>query len=231
MRRVGSIANACMATLILAGSTSANAQATTVQLELVLAVDVSGSVSPAEFALQRGGLAAAFRDPAVHGAIEASGGNGIAVALLHWAGPREQAFVVGWSRVFDATSAEAFAAKIETAERGFAGVTAVGEALLFAASATDANAYRSDRIVIDVSGDGPTNFGRATQPARDGIVAAGITVNGLAIIDEVADLEAYYRDQVVGGPGSFVGVAANSEDFVRAIRGKLIQEILGGPSS
>ena len=200
-----------------------------VELELVLAVDVSGSVSPAEFALQRRGLAEAFRDPAVHGAIETTGG--IAVALLYWAGPREQSLAVDWSLVVDAASSVRFAGKIETAERRFAGVTAIGEALRSAASATAANAYLSERIVIDVSGDGPTNFGRETRPVRDSIVAAGITVNGLAILNEIEDLTAYYRDQVTGGPGAFVASASDSHDFVRAIRGKLIQEIMGRPSS
>ena len=217
-------------TVVLAGFTpAAYGQEKAVDLELVLAVDVSGSIRPTEFALQRRGLAEAFRDPAVHAAIETVGG--IAVALLHWAGPREQDLVVDWSLVFDAASSKAFAARIEAAKRGFAGVTAIGEALQSAASATGANAYLGERIVIDVSGDGPTNFGRETSPVRDRIVAAGITVNGLAILNETKDLTAYYRDQVVGGPGSFVAAAADSDDFVRAIRGKLIQEILGRPSS
>ncbi len=223
---------ACLVTVVLAGfAPAAYGQEKAVNLELVLAVDVSGSVSPTEFDLQRRGMAEAFRDPAVHAAIETAGGNGIAVALLYWAGPVEQSLVVGWSLVSDAATSVEFAGKIETAKRGFAGVTAIGEALLFAAQATAANAYLSERIVIDISGDGPTNWGREPRSIRDRIVATGITVNGLAIINEVEDLAVYYRDHVVGGPGAFVASASDSDDFGRAIRSKFIQEILWRPSS
>ncbi len=226
------IGRACLVTVVLAGFTAAaHGQERAVDLELVLAVDVSGSVSPAEFALQRRGLAEAFRDPAVHTVIETAGGNGIVVALLYWAGPQEQSLVVGWSLVSDAVTSVEFAGRIETAKRRFAGVTAIGEALQSAAQAAAANAYLSERIVIDISGDGPTNWGREPRSIRDRIVATGITVNGLAIVNEVEDLTVYYRDHVVGGPGAFVASASDSDDFVRAIRSKLIQEILGRPSS
>ncbi len=222
----------CLATVVLAGfPAAAYGQQKAVDLELVLAVDVSASVSPAEFALQSGGLAEAFRDPEVHAAIQTAGGNGIAAALLFWAGPQEQSLVVGWSLVSDVASSVEFAGRIEAARRDFAGVTAIGEAMQFAAQATSANAYSGDRVVIDVSGDGPTNFGRKTGAIRDKIVAIGITVNGLAIINQVEDLVAYYRDHVIGGPGAFVASASDSQDFVRAIRSKLIKEILWRPSS
>ena len=232
MFRFISVGRACLVTVALAGFTvAAYGQEKAVDLELVLAVDVSGSIRPTEFALQRRGLAEAFRDPAVHAAIETAGGNGIVVSVLFWAGPREQSLVVGWSLVSDAVTSVEFAGRIETAKRGFAGVTAIGEALQSAAQATAANGYLSERIVIDISGDGPTNWGREPRSIRDKIVATGITVNGLAIIDEDENLTAYYRDHVVGGPGAFVASASDSDDFVRAIRSKLIQEILGRPSS
>ena len=167
----------------------------------------------------------------MHAAIETAGGNGIVVSVLFWAGPREQSLVVDWSLVSDAVTSVEFAGRIEIAKRGFAGVTAIGEALQSAAQAIAANAYLSERIVIDISGDGPTNWGLEPRSIRDKIVAAGITVNGLAIINEDEDLAAYYRDHVAGGPGAFVASASDSDDFVRAIRSKLIQEILWRPSS
>ena len=222
--RFGSIISACLVLLLLSAfSPAASGGERVVDLELVLAVDVSASVSPAEFDLQRHGLAEAFRDPTVQAAI--AGGNGIAVALVYWAGDLEQRMVVAWSLVSDAATATEFADRIETTERGFAGKTAIGEAMAFAAQSTAANAYSGDRVVIDISGDGWTNTGRTSRHIRDRVVASGITINGLAILDEVQTLVTHYRDNVVGGPGSFVASASDSSDFVRAIRLKLIREI------
>ena len=230
--RLATIVRAFLVTALLAASSvAAKGQEKAVDLELLLALDVSGSVSPTEFTLQRDGLAQAFRDPAIHEAIGNAGHLGIAVALLFWAGPREQSLVVDWSHVTDPTTSLAFAGKIQGTKRTFTGVTAIGEALQSAAAATATNTYLGERIVIDVSGDGPTNFGRETSPIRDRVVATGVTVNGLAIVGEVADLKAYYRDHVIGGPGAFVTSASDFHDFVQAIRSKLFQEIMGRPSS
>jgi len=101
----------------------------------------------------------------------------------------------------------------------------------FGAQATVTNAYVGERVVVDISGDGWTNTGRTSASIRDRVVAAGITLNGLAILNEVADLVAYYRDNVVGGPGAFVESASDYHDFVRAIRRKLLREILWRPST
>ena len=232
--------NACLASMVLSVSAvMALGQEQAVDLELALGVDVSASVSEAEFDLQRHGLAEAFRDPAVQAALEA--GDGIAVALFYWAGDQEQSMVVEWSLVSDAASSAEFADKIETTERRFgaplgrsgrsSGKTAIGEAMWFGAQATVTNAYVGERVVVDISGDGWTNTGRTSASIRDRVVAAGITLNGLAILNEVADLVAYYRDNVVGGPGAFVESASDYHDFVRAIRRKLLREILWRPST
>jgi len=227
--RLQSIVHGCLVSVVLTGSAAmAFGQQRAVDLELILAVDVSASVSPAEFDLQRRGLAEAFRDPAVHSAIEA--GNEVAVALLYWSGDQEQSMVVDWSLVSDAASSAEFADKIETTERGFGGQTAIGEAMLFAAHATVANAYQGERIVIDISGDGWTNVGRTSSDVRDELAATGITINGLAILNEGTDVVTYYRDNVVGGPGAFVESASDYRDFTRAFRRKLVREILWRPS-
>ena len=220
---------ACLYLLVAGFAPAAQAEPRPVALELALAVDASASVNPAEFALQLHGIAQAFRDPDIHAAIETAAGNGLAVALLEWSGPTEQRLTVGWSLVADADGAVAFAARVASAKRHFAGVTAIGEALRFAGTALATNAYLGERLVVDVSGDGATNYGRRTGPIRDRLVAAGVTVNGLAITNEEADLTQFYREHVAGGPGAFVATATDYADFAQAIRGKLIQEILGRP--
>ena len=226
--RYASMVHACLASIVLS-AIPALGQEKAVDLELALGVDVSASVSVAEFEFQRHGLAEAFRDPAVQAAVEA--GDGIAVALFYWAGDQEQSMAVEWSLISDAASSAGFADKIEKTERKNAGKTAIGEAMWFGAQATVANAYVGERVVIDISGDGWANTGRTSASIRDKVVAAGITVNGLAILNEVEGLVLYYRDNVVGGPGAFVELASDYHDFVRAIRYKLLREILWRPST
>ena len=211
------------------GTAPAAAQAVAVDVELVLAVDASGSVSAAEFDLQTHGLADAFRDPAVIAAIRDSGPDGIVVALMQWSSPGQQVVAVDWTVAYDAASAAALADRIEAAGRLILGETAIDGALRFAAGLIDANGFEGRRRVIDLSGDGQTNWGRDPDPARDRAVAAGITVNGLAIVNEQPGLAQYFREHVIGGPGAFVAVAADYDDVAAAIRLKLIQEIRGAP--
>jgi hypothetical protein len=199
-----------------------------VDLELLLAVDVSVSVDSAEYALQMRGLAAAFRHPDVIAAIRASAPNGVAVALMQWAGPDEQTYSVPWAEVDDAQSAYAFAAEIEIATRPLSfGGTAIGDALIVGVSLLSENAARGARRAIDVSGDGRANQGISPGPVRAHAAAQGVTVNGLAIVNEEPDLLVYYQERVIGGPGAFVLYADDYEDFGRAIRMKLIREIEG----
>ncbi len=201
-----------------------------VELELVLAVDSSVSVNPREFDLQMSGLAAAFRDERVVAAIQAVGERGIAVTLVQWAEIGQQAVSVDWMRLHDAATAEAFASAIEAAPRDFVGAaTAITYALRFAVPLFQVNGFDGERRVIDISGDGVNNSGPPPTTFRNVAVNAGITVNGLAIVNEYFDLDIYYRDSVIGGSGAFVIVAEDYRDFADAIVAKLVREILSTP--
>lgn len=208
---------------------TASQQPLAVELELVLAVDASSSVDVAEFDLQVRGLANAFRHPDVIGAIHSVGADGIVVALVQWSSPGQQNVVVDWTRVFDAASAARLADRIETSSRQMVGTTAIDKVLLFSRQILKTNGFVGRRKAVDVSGDGPTNFGPDPDRMRDRAVAAGITINGLAILNEVLDLDLCYRDHVIGGPGAFIMTATDYSDFGRAIRLKLMREIRGAP--
>ena len=200
-----------------------------VDLALVLAMDASASVDTQEFALQTLGFAEAFRHPDVIAAIRGVGEEGIAVAVVQWAGLGQQTVSVNWAVVKDQASAEAVAAQIETAGRKLVGATRIDKAIQFSTKLLANGPYRARRQVIDVSGDGKSNFGASTSRARDAALAAGITINGLAIVNEVPDLGRYYGGEVVGGAGSFLMTATDFRDFATAIRLKLILEIRGAP--
>ena len=200
---------------------------TVVDLELVLAVDVSWSVSEDEFALQMGAIAAAFREPELHDMIGKAGNRGIAIALLQWAGYREQRVAVDWMVVRDSATARRFAERVDAVERLIIGATDIAGALSYGAQMLISNDYHADRMVIDVSGDGPSNEGKSPRQLRPTLAAAGITVNGLPLLTESADLDQYYADQVVAGPGAFLIPALGYQDFDRALRAKLLREIRG----
>ena len=202
-----------------------------VDLELVLAVDISSSVSTEEFELQMGGLADAFRDPLVVAAIRASGDLGIAVSLVQWSDNRRQFLAVGWSLLSDHASAAAFADEIAASPRLVVagGGTAIGGALKFGAAQIENNGYEGLRRVIDVSGDGRTNQGWPDRPLRDAAIARGITINGLVILNEEPELDSYYHANVIGGAGAFVMTTMDFHSYARAILAKLIREIAGTP--
>lgn len=201
-----------------------------VRLELVLAVDCSSSVNRDEFALQMEGIAGAFEDPDVLAALAQSGGHGIAVSLLQWSSAGAQAEVIAWRRVAGEADARAFAAAVRTARRVVpGGATALGNAIEAATLWIAGNGYQGERAVIDVSGDGRSNEGGAPAFARAAANRAGITVNGLAILNEEPDLALYYAAGVVGGPGAFLLTADDFTDFAEAMRRKLYMEINGPP--
>jgi hypothetical protein len=210
----------------------------TVDLRLVLAADVSRSINSDEFQLQREGYAAALTDPRVLHAIQSGPNQSIALTYVEWSGYDEQAVVVDWAVLRDEGTTNAFAARILAAERPFAGRTAIGEAIGFAMAAFERSPARSDRRAIDVSGDGTNNAGRAVGLARDEAVSQGVAINGLAIINEHPEnvyilqhvqppegLPEYYRQNVIGGPGSFLVVVEGFDTFAEAIVRKLITEI------
>ena len=199
-----------------------------VDLELLLAVDVSTSVDPGEYALQLRGIAEALRHPDVIDAVRIAAPNGVAMALMQWGGPREQAMSVPWAVVRNRITAEAVAAQIDGVARPVtSGGTAIGDALSRGLALLSENSFEGTRQVIDLSGDGPTNQGNSPGPIRARAARIGITVNGLVILNEEPNLDIYYLQRVIGGPGAFVLPADDFEDFARAIRMKLIREIEG----
>jgi len=199
-----------------------------VDLQLVLAVDASGSVNETRFQLQKRGYAAAFRNPRVVDAITAGSRHAIAVTMTQWTGPSLHVQVVTWTRVSDAASAEALAATIEaTPRRLFGGGTSLSGAIDYAMALLAASPYRGTRRIIDVSGDGSNNAGRLASLARDEAVRAGVVINGLPITWIEPGLDAYYRDNVIGGSGAFVVAVDSYDNFADAILNKLVTEIAG----
>lgn len=204
-------------------------------LALVLAVDLSASVNMWEYNLQTQGLSAAFRHPLVIDAIQSVGPGGIWVTLVHWSGVDEQIQSVPWTRITDTLSSHAFSAAIASVRRpyndasseGIGSGTALGAALHFSAPLfASAGPDRCNRRVIDVSGDGRSNVGPKITPARDALLALGLTINGLAILSDEPDLDDYYGKHVIGGPAAFVMSASNHQSFAVAMRNKLFREIV-----
>ncbi len=198
-----------------------------VDLQLVLAVDASGSVNQRRFDLQKQGYASAFRNPRVLNAIRSGISQAIAVTMIQWTGPRLQIHVVPWMVVKDEASAEALAAAIETTPRRlFGGGTSISGAIDYARLIVLAQSpFTATRRTIDVSGDGANNIGRPAALARDEAVRYGITINGLPILSVEPDLDHYYFENVIGGPGAIMVPADSYESFAEAILKKLIQEI------
>ncbi|HYM17995.1 MAG TPA: DUF1194 domain-containing protein [Micropepsaceae bacterium] len=197
-----------------------------VDLSLVLAVDASGSVDDSRFELQKQGYAKAFLNPRVLQAIRNGNEQAIAVSMVQWTGPTLHVIAVPWTVVKDQRSAELFAAAIERAPRQiFGGGTSLSGAIDFSVLMLKAAPYMPTRQVIDISGDGSNNIGRPPQQARDEAVKLGIRINGLPILTVEPDLDLYYKQNVIGGPGAFVIAAKSYDEFAAAILRKLVAEI------
>src|SRR5262249_27642485 len=180
------------------------------------------------FELQRDGYAAAFRTMRVLETIRSGPHQAIAVTMVQWTGPALQVHVVPWMRIADPASAEAFALGVEQAPRRlFGGGTSISGAIDYAVPLFAESPFRARRRVIDVSGDGSNNRGRLVNLARDEAVAAEIGINGLPILSLEPDLDRYYEQNVIGGPGAIVIAAKDYEAFAGAILQKLITEIAG----
>jgi hypothetical protein len=220
--------------MTLAAGTSAKAD-TSVDLQLVLAVDVSRSIDEVEAELQRRGYIEALTNDRVLDAILSGEHKRIAICYTEWAGTHYQMVVIDWSLIDSAGAARRFADKLAEAPRTSQSWTAVGAALAFAGQRFDNSGYRSKRHVIDISGDGRTNDGPPAELVRDKLVAQGIIINGLPVMMNRTNfgrppdtgLDKYYEENVIGGPGSFMISAVNFDDFGRAVRTKLIREISG----
>lgn len=217
-----------LAASLLAALAALPAQAASVAL--VLAVDVSESVSAERYILQHEGIARAFETPQLIDAIAAAPG-GIEALVLEWSDPDKISITVGWTSIADRGAAAAFASSVRATQRSSHGLTAIGAALLAAGAAFDQMPEPARHRVIDVSGDGMANFGVSPVDARDALVKKGITINGLAILSEEPWLDDYYRSNVIGGPSAFVLVAKSFDTFAEAILRKLVQEVASAPEA
>jgi hypothetical protein len=200
---------------------------TDVDIALVLALDGSASVTYDEFNLIAGGLGAAMRDEAVVAGLTSGPAKASLAALLLWSGAQDQDVLVEWTRIDSPASAAAFADAVENVPRIVkAGLTAIGAAL---AACLDLLAHApasATRQIVDVAGDGRNNDGPDPRPIRDRMAAAGITINGLCVLHEEADLLARYQAEVIGGPGCFALTCANYQEFAAAMREKLQREVV-----
>jgi hypothetical protein len=197
-----------------------------VDLNLVLAIDASGSVDDERFDLQKRGYAQAFVSDRVLDAIRAGNYQSIAVSMIQWTGPTLQVVMVPWTVVRDRASAEVVAAAITAAPRRiFGGGTSLSGAIDFSTQLMSSSPYRGIRKVIDISGDGSNNLGRPVEQARDEALQQGIRINGLPILELENDLDQYFRENVIGGPGAFIIPVRNYNAFGEAIMRKLVTEI------
>ncbi len=197
-----------------------------VDLILVLALDVSGSVDEDEFDLQRQGLAEAFRHPLIADAIQRGKYRRIVVCAVQWAGYDKQHVSVPWSVIDGMAGAARFAQRLADMPRRYPdGPTHLSGAIRFATTLTQTAPFAATRRVVDISGDGQNNIGEPPAKARRIALDLGITINGLVVLNASEKLVDYYRTKIIGGPGSFVVEAADYEDYPRAILRKLLREI------
>jgi hypothetical protein len=240
-RVVGVVAQAATVGLFaVCGATGS--RAAEVDLALILAVDVSSSMNEHELRTQRDGYVSAFRDPQVLLSIESGARGRIAVTYLEWAGPTYQNVLIPWTVIDEPADAARFAAALAAMPLVAEAGTSISGGLSAAGRLLATSGIRSDRGVVDVSGDGPNNVGPPVTPIRDDLVDDGVTINGLAITlapsnePDRADgfgngyLETYYANCVIGGPDAFVLEVHGIAGFEAAIRRKLIREIAGLPA-
>jgi hypothetical protein len=228
------------ATIWLASLTlPANAADVEVDLELVLAVDVSRSMDLDEQQLQRNGYIEAFQHPEVIQAIQSGSLGRIAVTYFEWAGPGFQTLVAPWTVIANAKDAADFALNLGEAPISREIGTSISSGLFAAVGRFRENGFTSYRRTIDVSGDGPNNAGRPVADTRDWVVGRGFTINGLPIVLKpdlrysaygIPNLDVYYEDCVIGGPGAFMVAVTDPANFEAAIRRKLVMEIAGLPA-
>jgi Protein of unknown function (DUF1194) len=206
-----------------------------VDLTLVLAVDVSLSMAEDEAKFQRHGYSAALRDSRVIESIRGGMYGRIAVTYIEWSATTDQRVLVDWRVISDEASADALADELDKAPFKSGTTTSISAGIDFAVRQIQNSPYAATRRVIDISGDGYSDYGRPIRQSRDAAVAAGVVINGLPVMDprpawrEPAppDLDHYYADNVVGGPGSFYLVVKDVHDFDAAVLRKLILEIAG----
>jgi hypothetical protein len=231
-----------LAVLLLVFATVERAKADDVDVALVLVTDVSRSIDDSEFKLEKVGYSNAFTNQKVLDAIQGGPNGKIAVAYLEFAGSSEVSTVLDWTVIKDKASAQAFVDRLAAAPRSFWGRTAISSGVDQAVQLLAESGVNATRHVIDVCGDGTNNAGREITDARDDALKVGITINGLAIINDhpvswtfahvqpPGGLAHYYRDNVTGGPGSFVLEVHDFLSFGEAMTRKLVDEIAVGPT-
>jgi hypothetical protein len=237
---IGAVAGAGLALAASAAPTvpkftDMRASAIPVDVELVIAVDVSYSIDPDEQALQREGYVLALTSKEFLQALRQGAHGKIAVTYFEWAGQSDQKILMPWRVIDGPESADAVAAEIARAPYRRASRTSISGALRFAKPLFDDSGYKGLRRVIDLSGDGANNAGPLVEITRDDVLAAGITINGLPIMlkrpytgtMDIENLDEYYEDCVIGGPGAFVIPIREREKFIEATRTKLVLEVAG----
>jgi Protein of unknown function (DUF1194) len=241
-RNLAVVAAVTAVALVLAASAAtvpkfvdSRASAIPVDVELVIAVDVSYSMDPDEQALQREGYVLALTSKEFLQALHQGAHGKIAITYFEWAGQSDQKILMPWRVIDGPESADAVAAEIARAPIRRASRTSISGGLRFAKPLFDDSGYRGLRRVIDVSGDGANNAGPLVELIRDDVLAAGITINGLPIMlkrpykgtMDIDNLDEYYEDCVIGGPGAFVIPIREREKFIEATRTKLVLEVAG----
>ena len=237
---IGAVAGVALALAVSAAPTvpkfaDTRASAIPVDVELVIAVDVSYSMDPDEQALQREGYVLALTSKEFLQALRHGPHGKIAITYFEWAGQSDQKILMPWRVIDGPESADAVAGEIARAPIRRASRTSISGALRFAKPLFDDSGYRGLRRVIDVSGDGANNAGPLVELIRDDVLAAGITINGLPIMVkrpytgtmDIDNLDEYYEDCVIGGPGAFVIPIRERQKFIEATRTKLVLEVAG----
>jgi hypothetical protein len=239
LRRVLVVSALAAAGAVLSDFSALHAQGLPVDLELILAVDCSGSVDEVEAQLQREGYVAALTSERVLNAIRAGENRRIGVAYIEWAGETYQRTIVDWTIIEDAASAKAVVDKIAASPYMAIRWTSISGAIDYSMGLFQRSPFEGTRRVIDISGDGKNNNGRDVVSARDAAVASGVTINGLPILNSREggwgasprgfpsdpDLDTYYQNFVIGGPGAFMVPADSFDTFSNAVHSKLIREI------
>lgn len=222
-----------MASLLVLGIAGAAAAQERVDLELVLAADGSGSIDETEFRLQRQGYANALQHPRVLDAIRGGQYRKIAVAYVEWASPTSIATIVDWRVIGDAATAKAFATALMGAPREVTGYNSISRAIEYSHRLIETNAFEGTRKIIDISGDGPQMNGPPLEETRAAALAAGITINAIAILSRGGHvprrfgepLDEHYKRDVIGGMGAFVMVADEDTPFEQVVLQKIVREV------
>ena len=205
--------------------TKATQESTSVDLALILAVDVSASVDDSEYHLQNTGLATAFASPDVIGLIRQCQFGRIAVMIVQWSSRQSQSVVVPWTIVSDEATADRVARAISAAPRQSAGATSISALIDFGMFQFLRAPIKATRHVIDISTDGVNNDGERPRFPRGRAITAGVTINGLTILNDVNNLDIYFRQYIAAGPNNFVMKADDYEAYRTAIKRKLLKEV------